>query len=366
MSDALGLLDLPVTSPDVTPPQDRTLAPGDPALVQLASFAAAVLQDDVGAAWETLSPGKPYQVDAIDGERDGDTVARRAWFSDPRRGHFSPEDLPGIFVYRAAQSTAQWFVADAQRQRSQVVIAWVAPPAEEDAQRRERDPFMHAIRTSLHVALTQRRHAAWVLASDQADPDALKTSFATSVVPVAITVFDGALAADTLKTGRSVTITTAAAPGAYNTADPIEVTGILDSGLEHTESVFLTDADGGETVRTLFPFVSPVSVAVPDMLTATGSIEIGYDDAPDIRKGSLIQRACGFREMRYLRAQSSVIQVDMPDETRRPFEAIEFFLDVSEDSSIDMTLRAYEPWDIEAHGTRSLPSDDVFEFVIQD
>lgn len=366
MSDALGLLDLPAPAPVVYPPQDRTLAPGDPALVQLASFVATVLQHDLGDAWAALSPGKPAITDAIDGTRDGDTAARRCFFSDPRRGYFEPADLPALFIYRGPQSTSQWLVADCQRLRSQVVVAWLAPPADVDPQRRQRDAFMQAIRASLHVALTQRRHAAWVRPDEAADPDGLKASFATSTAATTISSFDGALASETLSTARPITITTTAAPGAYNTTDGIEVTGTLANGLSHTESVYLTDADGGETVTTVFPFVSPTSVALPAMLLDTGAIEIGYAISPDARKGSLVQRACAFREMWLRRSQTSVLQAETVDGERKPFEAIEFFLDVAEDSAIDMDLRAFDPWDIEAHGTASHPSDDRFEIVIED
>lgn len=366
MADSLGALSLPAAAPVVYPPTDRTRAPGDPALVTLASFAATVLQADLGEAWTALSPGKPPIVDAVDGTRDGDTSARRCFFSDPRRGYFEPSDLPGLFVYRAAQSTSQWLAADCQRLRSQIVVTWLAPPADADPQHRERDSFLHAIRSSLHVALSQRRHPAWVQDSDQADADALKTSFATSTSPVTITSFDGALAAELLRTGRPITITTAPALGAYNTTDPIPITGMLDSSLAHTEQVYLTEADGGETVTTIFPFVSPGSVALPEMLTTGGSIEVGYGAAPDIRKGSLLQRACAFREMWFRRAQTGPIQIERADGTRHAFEAVEFFVDVSEDSTIDLAIRAFDPWDVEAHGTRSLPSDDVFEIIIED
>ena len=366
MSDAVGILDLPVAAPTVSPPQERDAAPGDPALAILAAFVASVLQADVADAWAALSPGKPDQTAAIDGTLDGSGPVRHAWFSDPRRGHFSPEDLPGIFVYRAAQATGQWVAADAQRLRRQVVIAWVMPHGEENSQRRERDPFANAVLSALHVAFTQRRHSAWVLASDLGDPDGLKTSFVTSASAVDVTSFDGALASAALKTARPVTITTAAAVGAYNTTDAIAVTGTLGNGLSHTESVYLTEADGGETVKTIFPFATVTEVALPAMPTTGGALTIGYGDSPDARKGSLIQRACGFRVMQFTRATTGAIQVEMPNAEREPFDAIELFLDVAEDSAPDPALRGFAPWDIEAHGTREHPSDDVFEFVIQD
>lgn len=366
MSDVVGLLGLPVAATTVTPYQERDLSPGDPALVQVASFAASVLQADCNMAWTVLSPGKPDIVDAIDGTLDGTGPARRAFFDDPRRGYFNDADLPALFVYRAAQTTSQWLAADCQRLRSQIVVAWVMPPTTDDDQRRQRSTFFHAVRSALHLALSQRRHASWTVDGDLADPDGLKTAFATSTSPVTISSFNGVLAGETMTAARPITITTAPAVGAYNTTAPIPVTALLDNGLAHTESVYLTDPDGGETIKTIFPFVSPTTVALPEMVTTAGSIEIGYADSPDVRKGSLLQRACRVRSMLLTRTQTSVLQVPRAEMEPMPHEAIEFFLDVAEDSAPDPALRGFDPWDVEAHGTREHPSDDVFEFVIED
>lgn len=367
MADALGLVSLPATAPTITPPGAADLAPGDPALVQLASFAATVLQYDCGAAWTQLDSGKPDVVGGVDGTRDGTTVVRRCLFSDPREGYFTGNDLPALFVYRGATSTMQWHSEDVQRRREQVLVTWVAPLAEAEPDIRERSPFLNTIRASLHVALTQRRHPAWVRDDEAADPDGLKTSFVTSTSTATITSFDGALAGEDLETARRITITTAAAPGVYNTTDAITITGTLANGLSHTESVYLTDAAGDETVTTVFPFVAVTSVALPAMATTGGGIEIGYAASSAASKGSLIQRACRFREMRLTRAQRLRLEVQrLADGERDTFLAVEVTIDVAEDSDIDAALRGHAPWDVEAHGTEAHPGAERFEFIIED
>lgn len=366
MSDSIGLVSLPVAAPTTTPPNDRTLAAGDPARVLVGSFAAVVLQSALGDAWTALSPGKPDLLGGVDGERDGTSAARRCLFSNPRAGRFSPEDLPGLFVYRAAQATALRIVEDADRLRTQMVVAWVLPPTDDHTFLRERESFLHAALAALRHAFGQKRHPAWVVDTDLADPDGLKTAFATSTTAVTVSSFDGALAGQTMKSARPISVTTAPAVGAYNTADPIEVTGTLANGLSFTERVYLTEPNGGETVQTVFPFASPTTAELPEMLTTTGSITIGYADSPDVRKGSLLQRACAFREMRLVRAVTQPIQVQRPGEETRTFEALELFLDVGEDAFPDPDLRAYAPWDIEAHGQHGGEAVDVFEFIIED
>lgn len=364
MSNSVGLLDFPVAAPTTTPPDDRTLAAGDPARVLVGSFAAVVLQADLGTAWTALSPGKPDLTDAVDGARDGTGPARKVWFSNPRSGQWSPEDLPGLFIYRAAQGTVARAAEDAQRLRTQLVVAWLMPRTDDNLQRRERDTFLHAALAALHHAFGQKRHAAWVVDTDLADPDGLKTSFATSTGAVTVSSFNGALAGQTMVSARPISITTTAETGAYNTTDPIVVTGLLADGATWSERVYLTAANGGETVSTIFPFASPTSVALPAMLSTSGSLTLGYADSPDVRKGSLLQRACGFREMRLARFSTQPIAVQRPGEEARAFEALELFLDVAEDSFPDPDLRAFTPWDIEAHGQKD--GVDVFEFIIED
>ena len=365
MSDALGLLTLPVAAPIVYPPTERTRTPGDPALEVIGSFAATALQADCGAAWTALAPGKPSIASGVTADRDGASAARRVFFSDPRLGYFNDADLPALFVYRSAYLPYTRAAQDAHRRRSQIGIVWMLPRADVDPQRRERDPFIAAIAACLEKAIVERRHPAWVVDSDLADADALKTSFATSTSAQTIATFNGARAGEMMVPPRAITVTTAAAVGAYNTTDPIVVSGVVESGEAFHWSISLTDPDGGETVGTIFDFATPTSVALPAMLTTSGAIEIGYAASSDARKGTLVQRAGCFVEWRPHQAVFAPIPVRRQGTDPVPFLALEMRLDVGEDHWFDPDQRAFTPWDIETHGFRSDLDEEVFEFLIE-
>lgn len=348
MSDALGILSLPVAVPTVAPPGDRTLAPGDPALVTLGSFAATALQTDVGDAWEALSPGKPLLSYAVDGERDGTTAARRCWFSNPRDGYFSPEDLPGLFVYRTGLATPQRYGADLYRRRWAVGVAWLLPPSETDSQRRQRDPFINAVSTALHRAFVHLRHPAWVLDSDRADDDGLvATTVQTSLSPVTLTgaQLTGALAGLSAKPGRPVQIITSATTGAFNTTDPLRFTGVLDSDVTFTDDVYLTAANGGETLVGTWGFRPVTHIVIPPQLLTTGTFTFGTYASPDVKLGSLVQRACGFVECKLRSGSAQPIPVRHPNADPVLYRAYELTLDVAEDLDIDPAEHAehYDP-----------------------
>lgn len=346
MSDSIGALSLPVAAPTAWPPLDKTLAPGDPALLTLGSFAATVLQADCGPAWEVLGGGKPVIVDAVDGTRDGDTAARSVYFSDPRLGYFAPENLPSLFVYRSEKGVRQRWSADFYRRKGAIGIAWLPPRVEEDLQRRALDPFYNAIATSLERAFIFCRHASWVTPADATDGDGLLVSpVASPLVETTITSFDGALAASTTKPGRPVQIITSAAVGAYNTTDPIEVTGILDSGVTFTDNVYLTNANGGETLVGLWSFRPITQIVIPAQLLSTGAFTFGFYQSPDVKLGSLVQRATGFVEMRQREGAVKDIQVKRPNAQPIPFRGFEMLLDVTEELTIDLAVHAelYDP-----------------------
>ncbi len=365
MSDSLGALHLPAPAPTVYPVDERTPAPGDPALELVGSFVATALQAELGAAWAALSSEKPDIVDAVDGSRDGTGPVRRVIFSDPRDGYFEPADLPALFVWRSAYQAYVRAAADAYRRRTTITIAWMPPRADEDPQRRERDPFVNAVSAALHKVLLERRHPAWVAAEDEADPDGLKTSFATSTSAVTISSFNGALAGSTMVGARPITITKSAAAGAYNVTDPVEVTGLLEDGASFTERVTFTDDSSEETVSTLFLFGSPTTVELPEQQTTGGTLTIGYGASPDARKGSLVQRLGCFCEWRPGRGALVTFQLKRPDGEPVPFRMFEAPLDVAEDLALDADLRSFSPYDIHVDGVRSDLDEEVFEFDLE-
>lgn len=350
MSDSVGALPLPAPAPTVWPPLDRSLAPGDPALLHLASFAATVLQADVGAAWAVLDPGRPDQPLAVDGVRLGTGPVRRCWFSDPREGYFAPEDLPGLFVYRSGANATEFerWSADNYHRNSRIAIAWIPPQAEEDAKRRLRDPFFNAASAALHRAFVFRRHAAWIRDEDLADENGLVTAAqATSAAPVTLSgaSLDGALAGSALTPGRPVQILTSAAAGAYNVTDPIVITGTLDNGVAHTDRLFLTDTNGGETVVGTWSFGRVTSVAIPAQLLTTGALMLGFYASPDVKFGSLVQRPAGLVRLALRSISVAAIPVKRGADTPTNYRGLELLLDVVESLGIDPLehAEAYDP-----------------------
>jgi hypothetical protein len=341
MSDAVGTLTLPVAAPVVHPPHERTLAPGDPALVQIGSFAATALQADCGAAWEALDPGRPAQPGAVDGTRLGTGVVRRVWYQDPRLGYFEPAELPGLFVFRAPKADYKRFAADQYRRVWPIQIAWLPPRAEADPQRRERDTFANAVAASLDRNIRFGRHRAWVLDSDLAAPTGLLADTVTTSTSVAtLTSFDGTLAASALKPGRPLQILTAVAAAAYNTTDPILVTGKLDSRATHTDKLYLTATNGGETLVGLWSFTEVTQIVLPAQLLATGQFTIGFYDSPDVKLGSLVQRAAGVVKLELRGVSMAPLRVQQPNAEPIAHVAVEATVDVIEEIAIDLAEHA--------------------------
>lgn len=359
MSDAIGASWLPALAPTrVLRGQSQvmtTRAVGDPALVTLGSFVATVMQAQLGTAWTALDSRAALPIaGAVDGTRSGLNVVRRVYYHNPRKGNFVADDLPGLFVYRfEAPEKAERFAQDAHRRQGAIGLLWLASPAPSvEIQRTERDPFNNVVSGSLHHALTFKRHPSWTIAEDDAAPEGMKTSFATSTSPVTVTVFNGSLAGATMRPPRSASITTAAAPGAYST-DPIWFAGVDEFGKTFRDSVVLS-ADGGETAPTVQRFARYTEVTLPAMLLATGAITLGYWDSYEKPAGSLVQRACGFSSMVLREVRRQPFEV-LPDKgvAAIPMVGVEAILDVGEDEYWDPDVHARTPYDVEAHVRRT-------------
>lgn len=118
------------------------------------------------------------------------------------------------------------------------------------------------------------------LTTDQlADVDAIKTAIATSASAAEYTDtdLDGALASAGvvgLDPPRFVSITTSSSASSYSIASPIVVTGTR-GGVVVTESLSLTDEDGGETIVGDQPFDAITSISVPAQDDTSGQFEFG-------------------------------------------------------------------------------------------
>lgn len=119
-------------------------------------------------------------------------------------------------------------------------------------------------------------------ASAAVDADAILVSGTPGTTSAGVTFsgvgLDGAIGDDAISPTRLVTIATSSETGAYTITAPVVITGTNDVGAVITDSVYLTDVDGGETVETTKAFASVTSVFVPQMALNTGRFTVGVGD----------------------------------------------------------------------------------------
>jgi len=296
--DTLGLAPLPADVPDLEPGPTKTAGVGDPALVLLARFLAAAINADCAAAFERIMGPLPPLRDVGTGHTGLLRGAvRNVLLLDPRLGRgFVEADTPILFVYRARDNKGWVRASESLQQRlSSVVVQWYGGGVRND-DRINRDPFHTMISTAIGHAVHFGRHPAWVHPFDEILPDALMFPRAA---PPSDTTFegtdlDGPLATATLKVARPVLVSTAVAPGAYDTAAPIRVRGLDERGRAWSDTVTPTDADGGEALFTVWPFTKVLAVDSPAQGPGA-KIHVGYAPAPDVLQlGSVIGQHARF------------------------------------------------------------------------
>jgi len=358
MSEAIGLSWLPAIAPTRNADKSiATRAPGDNALVPLGSYVATVMQAQLGAAWTVLDSTAAVTLSGtIDGTRDGANVVRRVYYHNPRKGTFIGADLPGLFVYRFdAPEKNQRVAQDAHRRQGTIGLLWIPNEAPTgDIRTDEWTTFKNSVSGSLHNALTWKRHPAWTVTADDAIPAGLKASTATSTAAVVLTSFTGPTLPATPK--RSFSITTTAAAGAYNITDPILVTGTDERGT-FTVKLYLTDADGGETVATVLRFTAITRVELPAQLLTTGTYTLGWWENYEKTQGSLVMRACAFSRMDLREIRDVAFEIKREGLPSIPVTGVEAIVDTAEDPFWDPDFRAQTPYVIEAHVRRTDGTD---------
>lgn len=100
--------------------------------------------------------------------------------------------------------------------------------------------------------------------------------------------------------GRTVTVTTSASVGSYNTSSPIVITGTNVTGATISESVSLTASGGGESITTVHAFVTVTEIDIPAQLNTSGTIAFATKDIQ-------LPRPC--REVRVGTAGSGALHV---------------------------------------------------------
>lgn len=342
MSDVFGALQLPAPAPAARPdlPTNLTVAQAsltDPALDTVLSFIAAVLNAQLSTAWAIRSPAPQKNQ-----------PARLTFLStnDPREGEFLDDQLPGLFLYRYQLEDTALYAADAPATTEVWRLDWVFPP---DAQHKERvrNNIINGLIKSLVLACEQGRHPAWTVGGDNADPDAIKTSIATSTSLQTYTgaALNGAVGSGTVIAARLVSVTTAAAALAYNVTDPIVVTGTLDNGITFVDYITLTNTNGGETVTSSWNFATVTSIEVPAQLLTTGAFQFGHAVSPEKEYGSPLRRHAGLTQFRCSGARRVQFEIKMGKgaaarairKADMQYDAVQFEFRVQEVFAADVT-----------------------------
>ncbi len=153
MSDRVSLLTLPMQ--DVGDPDSQAI--GDPILDVLGSFIQTSVNADLAAGWRVVCPRQEKVIETVQTH-------------NPDKSAFTDEDLPCLFLYRLSWPKLTPFSQDWKAQVSQIAALWV-PDLEEFEKDAIRDPFKHAIASSIHRNIERGRNPAWRVDGDD-DPKA--------------------------------------------------------------------------------------------------------------------------------------------------------------------------------------------------
>lgn len=307
MTDRFGALRLPAAAPvaraDLPAPLTAEQASlTDPCLDTILSFCSKVLQAQLDTAWKSRAKGTHI-----------DEVAKHLATHDPREVVFNTNRLPGLFLYRVQVVDTGVMAADHPTTTEILRLEWVFPPDTQEKDRL-RANIVNGLLKSLVQACQQGRHPAWVVAGDLADTDAIRVASPTSTTEKVYFGADlnGIVGGGDVYAARPVTVTRSGDPNAFNTVDPIVITGTLFTGESgFSETLVLDDAPGMERVQTAWNFSRVESIAVPAQTLTTGALAFGFADSPEVVYGSPVRRHAGLRELRCVGARRDALIVRM-------------------------------------------------------
>lgn len=335
MADTFGALTLPAAVPGTDDGGGvTTAAAGDPCLDVLGAFFAAVLVDDVGDAWEARAPATDEQP-----------IVRAVFTHDPTQCEFREDLLPALYLWRRGEGAGfDEYAEDMLRGSETLTLWWVLPYAPDPDMQRQRAPIASAVGKSIARACNAGRHPAWVLAADStADADAIRlaTTNTTGAVTWSGAGLNGVVGGDSVYAARAVTVTASTSAGAFNIVDPILVTGLLgvgNGGVEHTEELYFTSVNGGQTITGIWKFASVSSITRPAQTLAAGTISVGYAASPEATNGSLVKRAAGLARLEATSAPKlkSFMIENADREQSGPFWYVEMSIAIEEIADEDL------------------------------
>lgn len=329
MADNYGLTAFPLARHTENDPA------ADKALRVLLDFAKAVILYDAADAWQLVAPNRaPVQV-------------ANAW--NPEDFEFSDKSLPALYGFRKGGTPTETLADEWRVDSADVSLMWILESTPQGRQSL-RAPFVNGITKSLDRAFVNGRHAAYVVDADLADPNGIKTSFATltSSHTYSGAALDGVLAGSTFSPPRVPTITLASATGAYSTT-AITVTGTDKDGTAATVDLTPTSANGGETLtgRGWERLATITSIAFPAQASTAGSFTIGVGASDDdvVTLGSLVLRHAGLVSLNLRKAGTPrLVQIRMRDATNqgepKTYPAFLFEIAIQERFTRDATVFA--------------------------
>lgn len=92
------------------------------------------------------------------------------------------------------------------------------------------------------------------------------------------TALTGVISGRSFTPFRTATVNTAAAVGAYSTSVDVTVDGLDSSGVAASDTVTVTNADGGESLETSQTYTEITRVVIPAMADVTGHFTVGLGD----------------------------------------------------------------------------------------
>jgi hypothetical protein len=326
VADTFGALSLPAGVPGTDDGDGlTTAAAGDPCLDVLGAFFSAVLIADVGDAWDERAPASDEQP-----------IVRAVFTHDPIEVEFKEFLCPALYLWRSGEGAGvDEYAEDLLRDSASLRLWWVMPHVPDPDVHRQRAAFLNAVGKAIARACNAGRHPAWVTAADAtADADAVRLASTNTQASVTWSGagLNGATGGGTVNASRHVTVTTTASAGAFNIADPILVTGLLDSGASFTESIYLTAVNGGQTIEGIWRFTAITSVTRPGQTLAAGSVSVGFAASPEATLGSLVKRAAGLSRL-HVPAPAKPKKFDIENEAAErigPFYAVEMAIAIEE------------------------------------
>lgn len=330
MADSFGLLTLPASAGD-TPV-------GDPGLYKLAQFIAAVINDNTSTAWSSAQPAP--------GGSETPTVKTILLFN-PEQQSANDEHFPALFVWRELGRLGE-NAQDRLESIDTVKLLWVFPKRAR-TEARAREQFANSVVKSVAKAIRLGRDSAWldtgdtdpVAASVAADADSFLLSKATLLASHTYSgaALDGALGDDTLSPRLSLTLTLAtAAPGTYNTTDPIVITYLDVFGDTATGDLTPTTDTGPEVLSLDQDMSQLVSIAVPAQGSTDGAIAAG--NAARAGRGSSLYGRTEFDRITLSEWRVVPLMIELDGnqnaDQRLKYHGVSITLEVTESLAIDI------------------------------